>query len=129
MIHDKEQKIARPRQIYMGGHAPPQRRRRRRPRRRGGRLTDHRPAGSDLPPGSAFGLANLPYGVFYDGDGDGDGDGARVGVRIGDSVLDLARVLGDEVFGEPSLNAFMAQGRARWTEVRARITELLSAGQ
>ena len=60
---------------------------------------------------------------------DGDGDGARVGVRIGDSVLDLARALGDEVFGEPSLNAFMAQGRARWTEVRARITELLSAGQ
>ena len=59
---------------------------------------------------------------------DGDGDGGRVGVRIGDSVLDLARALGDEVFGEPSLNAFMAQGRARWTEVRARITELLSAG-
>ena len=30
------------------------------------------------------------------------------------------------MFGEPSLNAFMAQGRARWTEVRARITELLT---
>ena len=73
-----------------------------------------------------FGLASLPYGVFSDG---GDGDDARVGVRIGDSVLDLARALGDEVFGEPSLNAFMAQGRARWTEVRARITELLTAGQ
>ena len=42
---------------------------------------------------------------------------------------DLARALGDDVFGEPSLNAFMAQGRARWTEVRARITELLTAGQ
>ena len=118
---DKEQKIARPRQIYVGetmrhlngedgeGGA--------------GRLTT---AGwLDLPPGSAFGLANLPYGVFSDG----DGDGARVGVRIGDSVLDLARALGDDVFGEPSLNAFMAQGRARWTEVRARITELLTAGQ
>ena len=50
----------------------------------------------------------------------------RVGVRIGDSVLDLARALDDEVFGEPSLNAFMAQGRARWSEVRARITELLT---
>jgi fumarylacetoacetase len=52
--------------------------------------------------------------------------GARVGVRIGDSVLDLARALGDDVFAEPSLNAFMAQGRARWGEVRARIAELLS---
>ena len=42
------------------------------------------------------------------------------------AVLDLARALDAEVFGEPSLNAFMAQGRARWSEVRARITELLT---
>jgi len=65
-------------------------------------------------------VANLPYGVFS------DGDGPRVGVRIGDSVLDLAGVLGEQVFAEPSLNAFMAQGRARWTDVRARIGELLT---
>jgi fumarylacetoacetase len=65
-----------------------------------------------------------------DGDEGEDGDaGARVGVRIGDSVLDLAQALGDEVFGEPSLNAFMAQGRRRWAEVRARIIELLTVGQ
>jgi fumarylacetoacetase len=55
-----------------------------------------------------------------------DGHRPRVGVRIGDSVLDLAGVLGEQVFAEPSLNAFMAQGRARWTDVRARITELLT---
>jgi fumarylacetoacetase len=55
-----------------------------------------------------------------------DGDGPRVGVRIGDSVLDLAGVLGEQVFAEPSLNAFMAQGRARWADVRARISELLT---
>jgi fumarylacetoacetase len=67
-----------------------------------------------------FGVANLPYGVFS------AGDGPRVGVRIGDSVLDLTWALDDEVFREPSLNAFMAQGRARWEEVRARITELLT---
>ena len=56
------------------------------------------------------------------------GDGPpRVGVRIGDSVLDLPPVLGGEqVFAEPSLNAFMAQGRARWSDVRARITDLLT---
>ena len=55
-----------------------------------------------------------------------DRSAPRVGVRIGDSVLDLAGVLGEQVFAEPSLNAFMAQGRARWTDVRARITELLT---
>jgi len=65
-------------------------------------------------------VANLPYGVFS------AGGSPRVGVRIGDSVLDLARALDAGVFGEPSLNAFMAQGRARWSDVRARITELLT---
>jgi fumarylacetoacetase len=50
----------------------------------------------------------------------------QVGVRIGDSVLDLRSALGEQVFAEPSLNAFMAQGRARWSDVRARITELLT---
>ena len=76
----------------------------------------------DRPADSPFGIANLPYGVFADA----DGLAARVGVRIGDSVLDLARVLDDQVFAEPSLNAFMAQGRTRWTEVRAQIAELLT---
>jgi fumarylacetoacetase len=81
-----------------------------------------------VPPGSEFGLANLPYGIFSDGAAS-TGDAPRVGVRIGDAVLDLARALPDDVFAEPSLNAFMAQGRARWSEVRARITELLSGEQ
>jgi fumarylacetoacetase len=79
----------------------------------------------ELPPGSLFGLANLPYGVFSAGD-PRTGGTPRVGVRIGDSVLDLSAVLDDPVFAGPSLNAFMAQGRARWSDVRARITELLT---
>jgi fumarylacetoacetase len=66
-------------------------------------------------------VANLPFGVFSAGDRT-----PRVGVRIGDSVLDLVSALGEEVFAEPSLNAFLAQGRARWSDVRARITELLT---
>jgi fumarylacetoacetase len=66
-------------------------------------------------------VANLPFGVFSAGDRP-----PRVGVRIGDSVLDLVSALGEEVFAEPSLNAFLAQGRARWSDVRARITELLT---
>jgi len=81
----------------------------------------------DLPPDSLFGTSNLPYGVFSAGDR--PQSGPRVGVRIGDAVLDLAQVLDDPVFGEPSLNAFMAQGRTRWNEVRARITESLTAAR
>jgi fumarylacetoacetase len=79
----------------------------------------------NLPSDALFGLANLPYGVFSAGGGRRRDPG--IGVRIGDSVLDLAQVLADPVFAEPSLNAFMAQGRSRWSEVRARITELLTA--
>ena len=75
-------------------------------------------------------MANLPYGIFSDGDRTPRAPRAprapRVGVRIGDSVLDLLPVLGEQVFAEPSLNAFMAQGRTRWSDVRARITELLT---
>ncbi|PYC88221.1 fumarylacetoacetase [Streptomyces tateyamensis] len=75
----------------------------------------------DLPQDSPFGVANLPYGVFSTPD-----TAPRVGVRIGDQVLDLAAVLDDPVFAEPTLNSFLAQGRARWDEVRARVTELLT---
>jgi len=88
----------------------------------------------DLPPDSLFGISNLPYGVFSAEDGRPPGPripraprGPRVGVRLGDSVLDLAQVLDDPVFDQPSLNAFMAQGRTRWSDVRAQITELLTA--
>ncbi len=69
-------------------------------------------------------MANLPYGVFSAGDR--HPAAPRAGVRVGDSVLDLLPVLGEQVFAEASLNAFMAQGRARWRDVRARITELLT---
>jgi fumarylacetoacetase len=68
----------------------------------------------------AFGVDNLPYGVFTPGDGR-----PRVGVRIGDTVLDLHAALGDEVFAEPTLNAFMAQGQASWQQARERVTALL----
>jgi len=84
----------------------------------------------DLPPDSLFGVANLPYGVFSADGERGPGPAVpRVGTRIGDSVLDLGQVLADPAFGQPSLNAFMAQGRARWSDVRARITKLLTDGR
>jgi fumarylacetoacetase len=81
----------------------------------------------ELAPDSGFGLACLPYGVFSLGNGHPRGPRSpTVGVRVGDWVLDLSSALGDPVFGKPSLNAFMAQGRGRWAEVRARITEKLT---
>lgn len=68
-----------------------------------------------------FGITNLPYGVFSR-----PGLPPRVGTRYGDRVLDLTLLLEDEVFARPSLNAFMAQGRRRWNEVRERLTERLT---
>jgi fumarylacetoacetase len=75
----------------------------------------------EIPDGSPFGRDNLPYGVFSTA-----GRPPRVGVRLGDAVVDLSVLLGDPVFAAPSLNAFMAQGRARWTQVRERISTALA---
>jgi fumarylacetoacetase len=74
-----------------------------------------------IPAGSPHGLDNLPYGVFSVGGGP-----LRVGVRVADSVIDLAAALGDEVFAAPSLNPFMATGPANWARVRGAITELIA---
>src|ERR1700691_5617335 len=76
----------------------------------------------EIPQGSLFGLGNLPYGVFAAG-----GAPPRVGVRVTDSVIDLAALLRDEVFAAPALNTFMAEGPARWAAARARITEMVTA--
>ena len=77
-----------------------------------------------IPEGSPYGLDNLPYGVYSAG-----AAAPRVGVHAGDSVIDLAGLLGDDTFAAPSLNPFLAQGPARWTWVRARVTELVAAGE
>ena len=73
-----------------------------------------------VPAESLFGLDNLPYGVYSVA-----GSEPRVAVRLGDTVVDLAGLLGDEVFARPSLNAFMAQGHERWVQVRAEIRDRL----
>jgi fumarylacetoacetase len=77
--------------------------------------------------GSLFDVDNLPYGVFSLA-----GDEPRVGVRIGDLVLDLSPVAAAEmldahhVFQERSLNALMAEGRQVRESVRRWITGLLT---
>ena len=93
-------------------------------------------------PDSHFPIQNLPYGVFRSRGGE-----ARVGVAIGEMVLDLTilesegffngpSLAGKRVFNpapggvnQPSLNAFMALGRAAWREARAIISRLLSADE
>lgn len=74
--------------------------------------------------GSGFGAGHLPYGVFSRAGR--SGAGRRVGCRIGDYVLDLAAALDDDVFAAPSLNPFLARGRAAWSRSRARLAELLT---
>jgi len=83
-------------------------------------------AGAD---GSGFPAEHLPYGVFAESAGDTGRRSFRVGARIGDLVLDMARLAQDGLvegpFDQPSLDAFMASGPDRWREVRARLTELV----
>lgn len=82
----------------------------------------------DVDPSSDFSIQNLPYGVFST-----DGAAPRVGVAIGDHVLDLWELEQDGrldvgelgVFAEASLNRFMSLGPKTWSRTRARISELL----
>lgn len=80
-----------------------------------------------VPDGSDFPVQNLPYGVFSR-----RGELPRVGVAIGDYVLDLAALGADGViqdrrwFAAGSLNAFMVAGRAAWQATRSRLVELLT---
>ena len=85
-----------------------------------------------VPPQSDFPLQNLPYGVFVPR----PGNEARVGVAIGDWILDLSvleerglfsgpELSGQIVFARPTLNAFIELGPPAWREARARINRLL----
>lgn len=90
----------------------------------------------EVSPESHFPIHNLPYGVFRTR----AGGTARVGVAIGDYVLDLSvldraghfrntAVCGKEVFSRDSLDAFMAAGPAAWHEVRQIVQRLLRADE
>jgi len=87
----------------------------------------------EVAPDSHFPIQNIPFGVFKPGQGS-----ARVGVAIGDFVLDLS-VLEEaghfelpefqnrRVFSESALNAFLALGRPAWRKAREVIQHLLAA--
>jgi len=77
----------------------------------------------EIPEGSQFGLDNLPYGIFSVAR-----ELPRIGVRVGDSVVDLALLLDEPAFRCPTLGPFMATGPANWASVRAEIQEVLDSG-
>ncbi len=83
----------------------------------------------DVDPMSDFPIQNLPYGVFSTP----TSSDRRVGVAIGDFVLDLAaletegllKAGGTGVFTQGSINALMALGPKAWSAVRAQISVAL----
>jgi fumarylacetoacetase len=70
---------------------------------------------------TGFGIETLPYGAFRVGT-----EQPRIGVAIGDSVLDLGPALGDDVFAHPTLNPFLARGRSVWQQTRQRLLDLVT---
>ncbi len=84
--------------------------------------------------GTDFPIQNLPFGVFR---ARGSNDAHRIGVAIGEHVLDLARVARSEAahvvaaLGDPdatTLNAFMGAGRSAWTALRHALSAALRDG-
>ncbi|HEX4061424.1 MAG TPA: fumarylacetoacetase [Streptosporangiaceae bacterium] len=75
-----------------------------------------------VPDGSPFPAQNLPYGVFSRP----GGGPPQVGAAIGDHVVDLAPLLGDETLAAPSLNPFMARGPQVWRATRSELARLLT---
>ena len=83
-------------------------------------------------PETDFPVENLPYGVFR------HGSETRIGVAIGDQVLDLQRCGSQGLFGSlpsdttracsaESLNELMALGAEAWSALRRRLIEILDA--
>jgi fumarylacetoacetase len=79
---------------------------------------------------SHFPIQNLPYGVFVTP----ANYTPRIGVAIGDYVLDLAAVEqaglldvlpGERLFNRPTLNPFIERGPDAWRRAREAISELL----
>ncbi len=86
----------------------------------------------DVASEAPFPIQNLPYGVFRPR----GGGVPRVGVAIGDFVLDLsvleeqglfehAEIRRQRPFSHPALNRFMAMGRPVWQAARGTVSRLL----
>ncbi|MBT4775408.1 MAG: fumarylacetoacetase [Crocinitomicaceae bacterium] len=86
-----------------------------------------------VPNNSDFSIQNLPFGIFSEGLG-----GKRVGVAIGNQILDLSAVekLGllknsgfhQSDFAAATLNQMMGKGKSLLCELRNKISDLLLEG-
>jgi len=85
-----------------------------------------------------FPIQNLPFGVFHRRDDTDDPTPARVGMAIGDFVLDLtvchdegwftgAAELAGAALAQPSLNALLRLGAETWTALRRQASALLAS--
>ena len=83
----------------------------------------------------AFPIQNLPFGVFTHA---ATGDDPRIGIAVGDRILDLAACVGAGILegvspeaacalSATTLNHFMGQGRSVWSAVRDATSRLLAA--
>jgi fumarylacetoacetase len=86
-----------------------------------------------------FPIQNLPFGVFRPAGASPEGDGDRVGVAIGDRIVDVHRLKeldlleGDaaeaaRACAGPFLNPLMAMGPRYWSALRLALSRLLRRG-
>jgi fumarylacetoacetase len=82
-----------------------------------------------------FPIQNLPFGVFRRA---GSGDSPRVGIAIGDQILDLSAsrsaaeysgraATAADACGAPTLNRLMSLGAEHWSALRAQVSAFLAA--
>ncbi|SOE97223.1 fumarylacetoacetate hydrolase [Burkholderia sp. D7] len=87
-------------------------------------------------PGSDFPIQNLPFGRYRHIGADED---FKIGVAIGDQIVDLGAAAGSGVFsgeaasaaaacGDASLNRLMAMGPAIWSALRLALSRALRTG-
>jgi fumarylacetoacetase len=87
-------------------------------------------------PDTDFPIQNLPFGVFRNS---GSVQGFRVGVAIGEAILDLTAAGATGAFAgktltavqacsAPTLNAFMDLGPAAWSDLRLGLSRALRTG-
>ena len=84
------------------------------------------------PPGGDFPIQNLPFGVFRRG----AGEQARVGVAIGDQIVDVSAAAGlfdgpaavaAQACAAPFLNPLMSLGPPAWSALRLALSRHLAA--
>mmetsp|Transcript_8066 Transcript_8066/g.20671 ORF Transcript_8066/g.20671 Transcript_8066/m.20671 type:complete len:419 (-) Transcript_8066:96-1352(-) len=87
----------------------------------------------ECPEGTEFPIQNIPFGVFSTE----DEPAPRCGTRIGDTVVDLAKIsaavftgpvlsANKDVFAAPGLNGFMGLGKPAWKEAREALQAAFS---